>query len=83
MINVNCQTREITETPDEITEVYIPPNYDDTVVNLIRQKYTIDNEFALQRQRETKPDDFKTYFDYCEQCKAQAQKICGIEQVSQ
>lgn len=44
-------------------------NYDTIVSAMIREKYSSEEEFAIQRQRDTKPDEFKAYFDYCEQCK--------------
>lgn len=44
-------------------------NYDTIVSAMIREKYSSDAEFAIQRQRDTKPDEFQQYFDYCEQCK--------------
>jgi hypothetical protein len=60
-------------------EEYIEPvqqsvelTYEQKVINLIRTKYTLDEELAIQRQRDTKPDEFKTYFDFCEECKINA-----------
>lgn len=39
---------------------------------LIRLRYTIADELALLRQRDTKPDEFASYHAYAEQCKAKA-----------
>jgi hypothetical protein len=39
------------------------------VVALIRVRYSIDDEMAIQRQKEEKPERFQAYFDYVEQCK--------------
>ena len=47
-------------------------NYDQLVSDLIRERYTIDQELAINRQRDTKPEEFQAYFDYCEQCKIKA-----------
>lgn len=47
-------------------------NYDQFVSNLIRERYTIDQEIAINRQRDTKPEEFQEYFDFCEQCKIKA-----------
>ena len=47
-------------------------NYDQLVSDLIRARYTIDQEIAINRQRDTKPEEFQKYFDFCEQCKTQA-----------
>lgn len=46
--------------------------YEEKVVALIREKYSLDEELAIQRQRDTKPDEFQTYFTYCEECKERA-----------
>lgn len=47
-------------------------NYENKIVSLIRQKYTIDQELAILRQRDTKPEEYQIYFDYVEQCKEEA-----------
>ena len=52
-------------------EPYVP-TYEERVEQLIREKYSINQELAIQRQRETKPDEFEEYFAYCEECKAKA-----------
>lgn len=50
------------------------------VVELIRERYDMDDEYALLRQRDTKVAEFAAYNDYCEACKAQAyQEIYGNE----
>ena len=42
----------------------------DTIVNaMVREKYPLDRELALHRQREIKTEEFQEYFDYCEECK--------------
>lgn len=46
--------------------------YENKVVELIRQKYTLSQELAILRQQETKPEEYQAYYQYCEQCKAQA-----------
>lgn len=48
------------------------PTYEEKVVQLIRERYTIDDEFAILRQRDEKPQEFAEYFAYCEECKKQA-----------
>ena len=42
------------------------------IVAYIRERYTIDQEFAILRQRDTKPEEFAEYDKYCEECKARA-----------
>ena len=56
-----------------ISEPVYNPTYSDIVVQKIRSKYSIDDELAIQRQKDVKPDEFKTYNDFCEQCKKEAQ----------
>jgi hypothetical protein len=45
-------------------------SYEQKVNCLIREKYSIDAEFAILRQRDTKPEEFAAYNEYVEQCKA-------------
>lgn len=35
----------------------------------IAKKYTITQEIAIIRQKDTKPEEYKAYFEYVEQCK--------------
>lgn len=49
--------------------------YAQRVVDLIRQRYTITEELAIQRQRFDKPLEFDEYFSYCEECKLKAKNV--------
>lgn len=49
--------------------VYNSPTYEEKVVQLIRQRYDIDAELAILRQRDSKPEEFAEYNNYCEECK--------------
>lgn len=46
--------------------------YEECVNTLIREKYTLSQELAILRQRDSKPEEYAAYNAYCEQCKAQA-----------
>ena len=46
-------------------------NYEEQIVELIRKKYNVNQELAILRQRDTKPEEFSLYNDYVEQCKAE------------
>ena len=46
--------------------------YENKVVTLIRKKYNVNQELAILRQRDTKPIEYQEYYDYVEQCKAEA-----------
>ena len=50
------------------------PTYEQRVQQSIRERYSVDDELAILRQRDTKPDEFAAYFEYAEHCKAQAKK---------
>ena len=45
--------------------------YENKIVALIRQKYNINQELAILRQRDTKPQEYQEYYNYVEQCKEQ------------
>ena len=63
----------IVDNEEQTTEEIIIP-YDEMVVSLIRERYSLDEELAIQRQRDTKPEEFKEYFDFCEECKQRAKE---------
>ena len=49
--------------------------YEKYVQQLIGEKYSIQEELAISRQRDIKVDDFKNYFDFCEECKTKAKQL--------
>ncbi len=61
---------------EEIAASDIPPytedDYAEAVEALIRRRYSVSDEIAVIRQRDTKPDEFAAYDAYAEQCKTQA-----------
>ena len=42
----------------------------------IRERYSISDEFAIQRQRDEKPEEFAEYYNFCEQVKAEVKAEC-------
>ena len=46
--------------------------YENLIVKKIRQRYSINEELAILRQRDEKPEEFKEYHDFVEVCKADA-----------
>lgn len=48
------------------------------VNELIREKYKLSAELAIHRQRDSKPEEFAAYDEYCEACKAQAKEELGL-----
>lgn len=59
-------------TPEETASEEYVPTYEEKVVELIRERYSIDDEIAILRQKDTKQDEYRAWYDYCESCKAQA-----------
>lgn len=57
-------------------EIYEPvlhvPTYEEKVVQFIREKYTVDDELAILRQRDVKTEEFIEYNNFCEECKLKA-----------
>ena len=49
--------------------------YEQLIIDLIREKYTINQELAILRQRDSKPNAYEIYNNYVEGCKAQAKSI--------
>ena len=75
------------EVYEEI-QVYVPYTQEelilkqeDEIVKLIRQKYNINQELAILRQREVKPEEFADYNEYVEQCKKQVKNVHNYEEV--
>lgn len=82
MINFNV-TEETTKNQDdeEVTQYkaeYVLVNSLDkeTIVNaLIRRRYSLSEELAILRQRESKADEFADYNTFAEECKTTANDI--------
>ena len=59
-------------TPDEIAKFEVvqePLSYKDRVVSRIREMYSIDDEMAILRQKDSKPEEFDEYYYYVEKIK--------------
>ena len=74
------ESGNIVGDPIEITEYEVTyvdvdnVDYESIVEGLIRQKYSISNEFAILRQASTKIEDFEEYNTYAEICKTLAKQ---------
>lgn len=44
-------------------------SYKEQIINKIRNKYSVDDELAILRQRDSKPEEFAEYFDFVEKIK--------------
>lgn len=48
--------------------------YEDLVGNLIKEKYSINDQIALIRQKDIKKDEYEIFYNFCELCKEQARQ---------
>lgn len=64
-------------TPEPM-EIPIEEQYKQRVIELIREKYSIDDELAILRQRDTKIKEFQEYDTYVEECKTRVKEELGI-----
>ena len=65
MVNIRL-AKKIIEADPEAVDVF----YKSFVAEKIREKYSINDELAILRQRDTKPAEFAEYNAYVEECKA-------------
>ena len=64
------------DTVDKFEEVDAIPeetgtSYNEEVNSMIRQRYSLSEELAILRQRDTKPEEFAAYNEYAEYCKVE------------
>lgn len=52
--------------------------YENEIARKIRRKYTVNQELALLRQRDTKPQEFEEYNAFVEKCKAEVREEMGM-----
>ena len=75
---INGEYIEMTEAEIEEMKANAPQppalTYEERVNSAIRERYTVSQEFAILRQRDEKPEEFKEYYNYCEACKAKAKE---------
>ena len=53
-------------------------NYNNMIVCEIRKKYSLNQELAILRQRDSKFYEYQEYFDYVEQCKSKAKQFFNL-----
>ena len=52
--------------------------YESLIIRKIRKRYTVNQELAILRQRDAKPEEFAAYNEYVERCKAEVKEELGI-----
>lgn len=72
---------KVIEIPDtEPTEISITKEqYPSYVAEKIHEKYSVDDEIAIIRQKDEKPEEYAEYYAYCESVKAEARKLIKEE----
>lgn len=60
----------IPEIPIEEEHPIPKMTYEEQVVAKIRERYSINDELALLRQKDTKTAEFQAYYQYVEECKS-------------
>lgn len=60
----------IPEIPIEEEHLIPEMIYEEQVVAKIRERYSINDELALLRQKDTKTAEFQAYYQYVEECKS-------------
>ena len=77
----NLPREEIVLTEEQIQaeiELAKQQQYENQIVSKIRQKYNVNQELAILRQRDSKPQEFAEYNAFVEQCKAEVKKELNI-----
>ena len=62
----------------DFVELAEPVTYEKLTEALIAKEYSFGAELALERQKESKPEEWGCYNTYCEECKAIAKEILRI-----
>lgn len=60
------------EEVDEIPNIRNEEDYGNQVNDLIRRRYSLSEELGILRQKDEKPDEYREYFAFCEECKVNA-----------
>lgn len=66
---IELTEEEFAEYEKEIKENTVELSYEEKIVNEIRTKYSVDDELAILRQRDSKPEEFAEYFEFVENIK--------------
>lgn len=69
-----CKNGQYVEIEDIQNQDHLIP-YEQRVVNRIRGIYSVDDELAILRQRDTKPEEFAEYNAFVEQVKAEEREV--------
>lgn len=82
MVYRDMTEEEIAELDNVELEYWKSVDYEEAVDNEIRKKYSASAEFAILRQKEEKPDEYASYYAYCEECKSFVKGMIKQNQLS-
>lgn len=71
------QQRRLLAMNEQVAEGTTAKIYGKLVTDKIRRRYSLNEELAILRQRDEKPEEFAAYNAYAEQCKAEAKAEMG------
>ena len=52
--------------------------YEAEIIRRIRRRYTVNQELAILRQKDKKPEEYAAYDAFAEKCKAEVKEALGI-----
>ena len=70
-----------TEQKEKELQYWQNISYDEAVNIEIRKKYTESQEFSVLRQKDEKPTEYQTYYEYCEKCKTLVKEKKAKQQI--
>ena len=73
MMNLRLALRNREKNPDSWAKLY-----ETAVIQRIRNRYSVNQELAILRQKDTKPNEFAEYNNFVEQCKSEVKREMGI-----
>lgn len=64
-------------TAEEISKISasVKVSFKEAVISRIREKYSIDDELAILRKRDSKPEEFAEYNAFVEKVKAEVKEV--------
>ena len=77
-MKIKVITKQIELTNEQKAKL-VKNNFKRILINKIRKKYSIDDEIAIIRQKDTKPEEFKEYNEYVENSKKEIKEKLKIE----
>lgn len=62
-----------------MTETMNEWSYEEEISAIIDAAYSMDAQIAILRQKDTKPEDYETFYNFCEEVKRSVKEHRGID----